>query len=170
MKKLIALACVLALGCGSLAACSSPAPSASGNDSEAAGSEAKTDVAMAYLDPADLKAALDADSDEYLVVDVRKAADYATAHIPTSVSIDMDAAKNGDYEAGTTAMKEGLKEATGSETGDDAKIVLVCYSGASYAQASTNVLSDMGANMDNVLTLEGGMKAWEASYADDVEK
>ena len=34
------------------------------------------------------------------------------------------------------------------------------YSGKSYAQAGTNVLSVIGANMDNVFTLEGGMKAW----------
>ena len=40
------------------------------------------------------------------------------------------------------------------------KLVLICYSGKTYAQAGTNVLSVIGANMDNVLTLEGGMKAW----------
>lgn len=38
--------------------------------------------------------------------------------------------------------------------------MLICYSGKTYAQAGTNVLSVIGANMDNVLTLEGGMKAW----------
>ena len=38
--------------------------------------------------------------------------------------------------------------------------MLICYSGKTYAQAGTNVLSAIGANMDNVFTLEGGMKAW----------
>lgn len=38
--------------------------------------------------------------------------------------------------------------------------MLICYSGKTYAQAGTNVLSVIGANMDDVFTLEGGMKAW----------
>ena len=45
-------------------------------------------------------------------------------------------------------------------TGAGKTLVLVCYSGASYAQAGTNILSEMGADMDSVKTLEGGMKAW----------
>ena len=57
-------------------------------------------------------------------------------------------------------MKAALKDATGSESGADKKLVLICYSGKTYAQAGTNVLSAIGANMDNVFTLEGGMKAW----------
>lgn len=173
MKKLAIVALTLALAGGVLTACgsdNSSAPNASnGSNEPAAQSTEQTDVEMKYLAPADVKASLDAKDDKYLIVDVRKAADYDAKHIPTAVGIDMDAAKEGDLAAGETAMKEGLKEATGSETGGDAQIVLVCYSGARYAQAATNVLSNLGANLDNVTTLEGGMKAWEASYADDVE-
>ena len=102
---------------------------------------------------------------EYLVLDVRKAADFEAGHIPGAVNADMDAAKDGDNESGIANMKAAL----GDPAKVDQKIVLVCYSGKRYAQAGTNVLAALGANMDNVYTLEGGMKAWtEAGYA--VEK
>ena len=125
------------------------------------------DVEMAQLAPADLEAAF-ADC-TYLVVDVRKAADFAEGHIAGSISADMDAAKEGDAQAGVETMAAAMLAQCGNVSGADQKIVLVCYSGKRYAQCATNSLAVLGANMDNVYALEGGMKAWtEAGYA--VEK
>lgn len=95
-----------------------------------------------------------------MFIDLRKADDYKAGHIKGSIAADMDACKGGDFQNCVDTMKEALKDATGSENGADKKLVLICYSGKSYAQAGTNVLSAIGANMDNVFTLEGGMKAW----------
>ena len=77
-----------------------------------------------------------------------------------AISADMDAAKDGDNASGIANMKAAMQDATATDNGGDKKIVLVCYSGNRYAQAATNILGALGANMDNVTTLEGGMKAW----------
>lgn len=127
------------------------------------------DVNMSYISIEDAKAALDANDDSYVFVDVRKAEDYSAAHIPTSISADMDAAKDGDTESGKEALTTALTSATGDSVGADKKLVLICYSGKAYAQATTNILSDMGATMGNVFTLEGGMTAWSEAYPEDVE-
>lgn len=95
-----------------------------------------------------------------MFVDLRKADDYKAGHIKGAIAAVMDACKGGDFQNGVDTMKTALKDATGSESGADKKLVLICYSGKTYAQAGTNVLSVIGANMDNVFTLEGGMKAW----------
>ena len=108
--------------------------------------------------PADAEANLD--SSDYVFIDLRKADDYKAGHIKGAIAADMDACKGGDFQNGVDTMKAALKDATGSENGADKKLVLICYSGKTYAQAGTNVLSVIGANMDNVFTLEGGMKAW----------
>ena len=107
----------------------------------------KADNLVQINTPADAEANLD--SSDYVFIDLRKADDYKAGHI-----------KGGDFQNGVDTMKAALKDATGSENGADKKLVLICYSGKTYAQAGTNVLSVIGANMDNVLTLEGGMKAW----------
>lgn len=170
MKKVVAVVCTFALVGGILAGCSSNSTSTKAEEkTDSAATEQKvetaettevkapeSDVAMNYTTPADLEANLDG----YLIVDVRKAEDYKAGHIPGAVNADMDAAKGGDFQSGVDNMKAALTEATGSETGADKKMVLVCYSGKSYAQAGTNVLSALGADMNNVTTLEGGMKAW----------
>ena len=55
-------------------------------------------------------------TDGYTVLDVRKAADYETSHIPGAVSADMDAAVNGDTAAGEETMTtatEGLDDTSG---------------------------------------------------------
>lgn len=95
-----------------------------------------------------------------MFIDLRKADDYKVGHIKGAIAADMDACKGGDFQNGVDTMKAALKDATGSESGADKKLVLICYSGKTYAQAGTNVLSVIGANMDDVFTLEGGMKAW----------
>ncbi len=119
---------------------------------------------MQYVKAEEVKKDIEGDG-QYLLIDVRKAEDYEKGHIKGTVASDMDKAnKEGDKEDGVAKMKATLKEATGSETGkDDTKVVLVCYSGKSYAQAATDALVSMGFNKDNIYTLEGGMKDWEAA-------
>ncbi len=95
-------------------------------------------------------------------MDIRKAADYETAHITGAVSADMDAAVNGDTEAGKATMKAATE-------GLDDTLILVCYSGKKYAQAATNALSANGYDMSKVFTLEGGFNNWSEAQPDHVE-
>lgn len=53
--------------------------------------------------------------------------------------------------------------------GVDDTLVLVCYSGKKYAQATTNTLSKLGYDMSKVYTLEGGFNGWVETYPDTVE-
>ena len=117
------------------------------------------DVAMQYITPADAKAVLE--SEEYVFFDVRKAADHEASHIPGALGYDMDAAKEGDFEAGVATMEAAIKDL-------DKNIIVICYSGKRYAQATTNVLSALGYDMSKVYTLEGGFKAWTEAYPDAV--
>ena len=121
----------------------------------------ESDVEMQYITVEDASANLE--SDDYTFIDVRKAEDYATSHIPCAISADMDAAKNGDFDAGVATMQEVLN------SGVDNNLVLICYSGKTYAQATTNVLSALGYDMSKVYTLEGGFNAWSETYPDNVE-
>lgn len=116
---------------------------------------------MEYVTPEEIKEALDKKNNEYVLLDVRKESDYNEKHIATTYSADADPAKNGDKETTKTNLKNALKDATGSENGtNDKKYVLFCYSGASYAQAATDVLVDMGVDKSQIYTLEGGYKEW----------
>lgn len=129
--------------------------------SDSSNKEASGDVQMQYISPDDVNKIVTDKDDSYLIVDARKADDYKAGHIPGAISADMDKAKDGDAASGESNMSAALKEAVGSENGKGKKIVLVCYSGKRYAQAGTNALSTLGANMSDVYTLEGGMKAWK---------
>ncbi len=151
LKKIMSLLLVAVIMV-SVAACGN-------GENKAADKEEKTDVAMQYISVEDLKAK----ADDYLILDVRKAEDFDKGHIANAVSEDMDAAKNGDTAAGEETMK-------GAVEGNDKPVVLVCYSGKSYAQAATNALDAIGYDTSKVYTLEGGMKAWEAAYPDDIEQ
>ena len=152
MKKLIAMLLALALVL-SLAACGASAPAAT---------EAPTDnnVPMQYIKHDEAKELLN--SDEYVFFDIRKAADSSANSIPGAQAWDMDAAKEGDAEAGKATMTEATK-------GLDKKIILVCYSGKRDAQAATNALSAIGYDMSKVYTLEGGFNGWSEAYPDNVE-
>lgn len=116
------------------------------------GKEEKEEAAnpMNYIGVEDLKAAIDSDSDEYIILDVRKVEDYNTSHIVGAYEADQDAAnKGGDDETGIANLKAALKAATGSETGNaDNKYALVCYSGKSYAQKATDLMIGMGISPD----------------------
>ena len=140
MKKIISLLLVLAMAL-SLVACGNTAPA-----------EEKTeDVAMQYITADEAKELVG--NDEYVFFDVRKAADSAANTITGAEAWDMDAAKEGDAEAGKATMTEATK-------GLDKKIIVVCYSGKRYAQATTNALAAIGYDMSKVYTLEGGFNNW----------
>ena len=148
MKKLFAVLMAMAMVV-SMAACAAPA------ETEAAPS---ADVEMKYMTADETEAVLG--NTDYVIVDVRKAADYAEGHIPGSVSVDMDAAVNGDNAA--AAMKAAFD-------GKDSTLILVCYSGKKYAQASTNALSAIGYDMSKVFTLQDGFNNWKEVKADKIE-
>ena len=118
------------------------------------------DVEMQYISVEDATKVLD--SDDYTFMDVRKAEDYNTSHVPGAVGADMDAAKNGDFDAGVATMQQATKDV-------DNNLVVICYTGKSYAQATTNVLSALGYDMSKVYTLEGGFKAWTQAQPENVE-
>ena len=160
MKKLLTFSLALMLALSTmLTACSNnnanttPAPDAPDVTAPA------SDVAMQYITAEDAVKLLNTDG--YTFFDVRKADDYANAHIPGAVSVDMDAAKNGDFTAGVNAMSAATKDM-------DDELILVCYSGKTYAQATTNVLSALGYDMSKVYTLEGGFTEWGTACPDEV--
>ena len=140
-KKIIALLLVAAMAL-SLIACGN---TAANNETQA------ENVAMQYITADEAKELLE--NDEYVFFDIRKAADSSANSIPGALAYDMDAAKEGDAEAGKATMTEATK-------GLDKKIILVCYSGKRYAQAATNALSAIGYDMTKVYTLEGGFTNW----------
>ncbi|TJX12891.1 rhodanese-like domain-containing protein [Tissierella creatinini] len=166
LMSLFLLLAVVLVGCGQ-AATPAETPAASETPAPAAETPAVANE-MKYVSPADLKAAIEADSKDYIILDNRKVEDFNTSHIKGAVTADVDAAnKGGDDEAGKESLKKALTEATGSETGSaDATYALVCYSGKSYAQKATDLLIEMGVSPDQIVTLEGGMKAWEAAGDD----
>ena len=143
MKKILAMLLVLVMAL-SLVACGAKAP-------EAPAEAPAADVAMQYITADEAKALVE--SDEYVFFDVRKAADSSANSIPGAQAWDMDAAKEGDAEAGKATMKKATE-------GLDKKIILVCYSGKRYAQATTNALAAIGYDMTKVYTLEGGFNNW----------
>ena len=142
MKKAISLLLVIVMAL-SLVACG------------AAPATETADVAMQYITAEEAKELLE--NDAYVFFDVRKAADSSTSTIPGAVAWDMDAAKEGDAEAGKATMTEATK-------GLDKNLILVCYSGKRYAQATTNALSAIGYDMTKVFTLEGGFNGWTEKF------
>ena len=159
MKKILALALSAAMVIGSLTACNSGSNSSTTTTTTTVTAPAE-DVAMQYMTPAD--AATHVGEEGYVFFDVRKAADHTTAHIPGALGYDMDAAKNGDFEAGVKVMETAIQNV-------DDTIIVICYSGKSYAQATTNVLSALGYDMSKVYTLEGGFTAWTENFPENVE-
>lgn len=154
MKRIFA-ALLAALSIMSLAAgCNSNTPVS--NNTQA---EASADVAMQYKTVEEAKELLNDDS--YVFFDVRKAADSSASTIPGALAYDMDAAKEGDAEAGKATMTQATKDL-------DKNIIIVCYSGKRYAQATTNALSAIDYDMSKVFTLEGGFTAWSEAHPDKV--
>ena len=144
MKRVISLLLVAVMALALIACGTTEAPA-----TEAA--PATADVAMQYITRDEAKTLLE--NDEYVFFDIRKAADSSANSIPGALAYDMDAAKEGDAEAGKATMTKATE-------GLDKKIILVCYSGKRYAQAATNALSAIGYDMSKVYTLEGGFTNW----------
>lgn len=162
MKKFLAIVLCIVSILAFMTACGNTQNNSSNSNSSNDGgiTAPASDVEMQYMSVENAANVLGTDG--YLFLDVRKAADYDTSHIPGAVSADMDAAKNGDFDAGVATMEEATD-------GVDDTLIVICYTGKSYAQATTNVLSALGYDMSKVYTLEGGFTAWTEAYPDNVE-
>ncbi len=148
-KRIISLLLVLAMAFG-LAACGAPAaPAAPASGDVVAKAE------MQFIEAEDAKNVLN--DEGYIFFDLRKAADVSANTIPGALAYDMTAAREGDEEAGKTAMTEATKDL-------DKNVVLICYSGKNYAQTATNALAAIGYDMSKVFTLKGGFNNWSEVY------
>lgn len=108
-------------------------------------------------------------ADNYVILDVRKAADFAEGHIDGAVSADMDGFVNKSI---TEAQSKANVKAVVDKYGKNKKYAVICYSGNRYAQAASAELRSLGVSNDNIFTLggdkarksaNGGMKAWKAA-------
>lgn len=108
-------------------------------------------------------------ADNYVILDARKAADFAEGHIAGAVSADMDRFVNKSI---TEAQSKANVKAVVDKYGKNKKYAVICYSGNRYAQAASAELRSLGVSNDNIFTLggdkarkssEGGMKAWKAA-------
>ena len=108
-------------------------------------------------------------ADNYVILDARKAADYAEGHIAGAVSADMDGLVNKSI---TEAQSKANVKAVVDKYGKNKKYAVICYSGNRYAQAASAELRSLGVSNDNIFTLggdkarkstNGGMEAWKAA-------
>ncbi|MEF2834281.1 MAG: rhodanese-like domain-containing protein [Clostridia bacterium] len=108
-------------------------------------------------------------ADNYVIVDARKAADFAEGHIDGAVSADMDGFVGKSI---TEAQSKANVKAVVDKYGKNKKYAVICYSGNRYAQAASAELRSLGVSNDNIFTLggdkarksaNGGMKAWKAA-------
>lgn len=108
-------------------------------------------------------------ADNYVILDARKAADFAEGHIAGAVSVDMDGFVGKSI---TEAQSKANVKAVVDKYGKNKKYAVICYSGNRYAQAASAELRSLGVSNDNIFTLggnkarkssEGGMKAWKAA-------
>ena len=105
----------------------------------------------------------------YVILDARKAADFAEGHVDGAVSADMDGFVGKSI---TEAQSKANVKAVVDKYGKNKKYAVICYSGNRYAQAASAELRSLGVSNDNIFTLggdkarkssEGGMKAWKAA-------
>ena len=157
MKKKYLLSLIVVLMLSVFVGCSSneAPPADQGQEQQEAPVAEVTE--FQYISAADLEAALTAGSDEYVVLDVRKKADYDTEHIKGSVSADVDSKVSEEKDEQAQANIAAALDQV--EIGDK-KVVLLCYSGKRYAQAATNYLAQAGVDPAQIYTLDGGYKGW----------
>ena len=118
-------------------------------------------VGMQYISGKDLLAAIGSGDKNKIIIDLRKSEDAKAGAIEGSIFAPMNrAVDNNDYVDAIANLSGALYDATGSEVGEGKELILVCYQGKKYAQAATDILNALGADMEKVYTLEGGMKAW----------
>lgn len=106
-----------------------------------------------YVSKEELKADIDG-KQEYKILDVRQAANYAKSHIASAVSADVDGAVSGTDVASATKNIEAAIKNDPAGT----KYAVVCNSGSRYAQAATEIMIKAGISNKNIFTLTGGMK------------
>lgn len=108
-------------------------------------------------------------ADNYVILDARKAADFAEEHIACAVSADMDGFVDKSI---TDAQSKANVKTVVDKYGKNKKYAVICYSGNRYAQAASAELRSLGVSNGNIFTLggdkarkssEGGMKAWKAA-------
>lgn len=108
-------------------------------------------------------------ADNCVILDARKAADFAEGHIDGAVSADMDGFVGKSI---TEAQSKANVKAVVDKYGKNKKYAVICYSGNRYAQAASAELRSLGVSNDNIFTLggdkarksaNGGMKAWKAA-------
>lgn len=108
-------------------------------------------------------------AEDYVILDARKAADFAEGHIAGAVSADMDGFVGKSI---TEAQSKANVKAVVDKYGKNKKYAVICYSGNRYAQAASAELRSLGVSNDNIFTLggdkarksaNGGMKAWKAA-------
>lgn len=133
----------------------------SGIASSAASGISEMNVSMQYISGTDLLAAINKGDKNKLIVDLRKPADVKAGFIQGAIFAPMNGAvDNSNYIDAIANLTGALYDATGNEVGEGKELVLVCYQGKKYAQAATDILNALGADMSKVYTLEGGMAAW----------
>ncbi len=117
-----------------------------------------------YISPKQLKD----NASDYVILDARKAADYAEGHIAGAVSADVDGAVSGSDKAAASANVKAVVD----KYGKNKKYAIICYSGNRYASIASSELRSLGVSNDNIFTLGGdkarkssvgGMKAWKAA-------
>ena len=91
----------------------------------------------------ELKEYLDAQRDEYLLVDVREPKEYKKAHIPG-------------------AMLVRLKEVEGSmaQFDQDKDVIFYCRSGR-RSRIAASFVAEMGLSVNSIYNLKGGMLGWQ---------
>lgn len=108
-------------------------------------------------------------AEDYVILDARKAADFAEGHIAGAVSADMDGFVGKSI---TEEQSKANVKAVVDKYGKNKKYAVICYSGNRYAQAASAELRSLGVSNDNIFTLggdkarksaNGGMKAWKAA-------
>ncbi len=122
---------------------------------------AKMNVEMRYISDTDVLAIVDSGDAGKVIIDLRKPEDAQAGHIKGAIFAPMNkAVDNNNYTDAVANLAGALHDATGNEVGEGKELILVCYSGKKYAQAATDILNALGADMDKVYTLQGGMTAW----------
>lgn len=118
-----------------------------------------------YMTADELKTIVTEEKSDYVVLDVRKKADYDTEHVKGSISADVDSIVSNQDNA---PAKANIEKALSELDSKDKKFVLLCYSGKRYAEAATGLLKEAGIDAANIYTLEGGYKGW--TFSDLLEK
>lgn len=103
-----------------------------------------------YVSVKDLKD----NANDYVILDARETADYWAKHIDGAVSANV---------ASDTSKMDDTVKAVVDKYGKDKKYAVICYSGNKYAKKASRDLRALGVPADKIVTMEGGMKAWEAA-------